>query len=256
MSNFLLILGFTFKRSLNEIKSIIILVIIPIGLIVINSMFTDTFVLDGYNATASNNMPAFMLAFQFFNMGIVLQYLYNDFRGDMRWRLRSTPHSLLSFIIPTFVANWIFSVGLGIVIIIVSALFLNAYLGNLLILATVLILVSLIATLLAMIIFLLTKKASLANGLVYIISFGLMILSGYMFPLGRSAVAIFLNTYGTPLSLGVRAIMYSGALSEILPSLIGYGMSDAIFNIGILAAIVAILALIVLAISLLRRKDI
>jgi len=254
MNFFLLNLIHYFRRLFKDIKEVTLLLLIPIGLIVINSLFESSMVLEGYNVTASFNMPAFLLAFQFFNMAIMLYFLFNDFKGTMRWRLRAAPHSLLAFILPAFVANWLFSITIGLVIILVSALLLNAYLGNLLVLAAVLLLVSLMATFLSMLIFLFTKSFREANGLVYIVSFGLMIITGFMFPLGNSAVAVFLNTYGTPLALGQRAIIYAGSLNDFMAGGDGgRGMEQAIINIGILAAITLVLALVTI-IAARRRK--
>ena len=255
MNTFFFIFSYTIKRFLKDIREISILLIIPVGLIVINSMFGDPVVLYGYNVTSSMNMPIFVLSFQFFNMGIMLYTLYLDFKGNMRWRLRATPHSLLALILPAFVASWLFSLFLGLVIILVSLLFLGAYLGNILVLATVLLLVSLMSSFLAMLIFLFAKTYALANAVVYIVSFGLMIISGYMFPLGGSPLAVFLRNFGTPLSLGSRAIIYSGSLNEILHSGEGgRGMEQSLTNIGILAAITLILAIFTLFAA--RRRKI
>jgi len=247
MNSFFLILGYNLKRVFTDIWAISLLLVIPLGLTVINGLFDDPASLNGYNVSASMNMPAFLLGFQFFKMGILLHYLYNDLRGDMRWRLRATPHSLLSFILPTFVAGWIISLVLGLIIVLISVVFLDVYLGNLFIFAAVLLLVSLMANCLAMLLFLFTKKFSLANTLVYVISFGLMILSGFMIPLGDSAIADFLREHGTPLVLGARAIVYSGGLND-LPLFMdgseivtGPGISQSLTNVGILAAITAVI---------------
>ena len=250
MSCFFIIMCNYFKRLTRDMKEMLILIIIPIGLTVLWSMFGDPVTMEGYNVTASFNMPALMLSFQFFNMGIMLHFLYHDFRGNLRWRLRAAPHSLLSFVLPAFVANWIFSILLGIIIVVVSVVLLNAYLSNILVFAAVLLLVSLMATFLSMLVFLFTQTYRAANGLVYIISFGLMILSGFMIPLGNNPVARFLNTYGTPLSLGQRAVMYSGALNDLV---YGGGMPQALGNIGILAIITLVLAFVTI-IAARRRK--
>ncbi|MCL2573555.1 MAG: ABC transporter permease [Defluviitaleaceae bacterium] len=240
MRNFFLIFLSYVKRFFRDIKEVVLLLVIPIGLIVINSFFGDATLLEDYNIGASTNMPAFMLAFQFFNMGIMLYFLFNDFKGEMRWRLRAAPHSLLTFVLPAFVASWVFSLIIGVVIVLVSVIFLNAYLGNVLVLVVVLLIVSLMASFISMLIFLFAKNFKVANGLVYVISFGLMILSGFMFPLGNSDIAVFMNRFGTPLALGQRAIMYSGQINDLL----GGGMEQSIINIGILAAITLVLGIV------------
>jgi len=232
-----------------------LLLIIPLGLIGINSVAGEITLLDGYNLGASFSLPALVLGFQFFNVGIVLAFLYEDFRGDMRWRLRASPHSLMSFVLPTFMAGWLLSIIFGLVVTAVATIAFNVYLGNLLVFVTVLLLISLMATLIGMLLFLLVKKFSAANTAVYIISFGLMILSGFMFPLGSSALAEFVQTYGTPLALGTRAIAYSGMLNDLDPEIFaGGGMEQALINIGVLAAITVVLAILALVVS--RRQGV
>ncbi|MCL2589154.1 MAG: hypothetical protein FWD84_07070 [Oscillospiraceae bacterium] len=242
MGQFFFIMLHYVKRMLRDMPGLPIILLIPVGIIVLNSLATDPFMLDGYNVIASFVTPIMMLAFQFFNMGFLHYVLYKDFKGDMRWRLRAAPLSLMAFMLPAFAAGWIFSIICGTLILFVSALFLNAYLGNLLVLAAVLLLVSLMSTFLAMLIFLFVPKVGTANAIVYILSFGLLALSGAFFPLGNSAVAEFMLTRGTPLVIGQRAILYSGSLNDLVPAL-GGGMSAAMTNLGILAAITAVLAL-------------
>jgi len=249
----MLTLKMNFRRLFSD-KTIWLLLVIPVGLIVINSMINDFIALDGYNVMASTSMATFMLSFQFFNMGIMLHFLYSDFRGDMRWRLKAAPHSLISFVLPAFTASWLFSIFLGVIIIAISTLFLSAYLGNVLIIATVLLITSLLASLIAMLIFLLVDKLGLANTLVYVISFGLMIISGFMFPLGDSAVTEFIFSYVSPLRLGTNAIIFSGALNDLNPANVGGGISQSLTNIGILAAMTATAAGLVALVS--RRRKI
>jgi hypothetical protein len=85
--------------------------------------------------------------------------------------------------------------------------------------------------------------------MVYIISFGLMVLSGMMFiPLGDGVIGTFLRNYGTPLSLGTNAIVY--AIGDRLPGLLARvgaesrGIEQAYINIGILAAATLVLGMI------------
>jgi ABC-2 type transport system permease protein len=261
MNNFGMIFTHYLKRFFRKWSEVALLLAIPIGLVILYSLFDDAFfgvpidILPGYNLQATFTLPVMMLGFQFFAGSTLLTYLYPDIRGEMNWRLRATPLSVLSFVVPAFVANWLFTILLGVIIVVVGVLFLNAYVGNLFVLAVVLLLVSMIATLLYMIVFLLVKKSGTANALIYIISFGQFILSGFLFiPLGDNAVSRFLMTYGTPLSLGNRAITYSGSLREILFMGLPMRENQALFNIGILAAIVLVLAFVMLIVG--RKKKI
>ncbi|MCL2201316.1 MAG: ABC transporter permease [Oscillospiraceae bacterium] len=254
MNNFFLIMGNYFKRFFRDYKENMLLLIIPIGLTIVYSLFESPEVVPGYNTQSSFAMVIIMIGFQFFNGGIMLHYLYRDLRGDMKWRLRSTPQELMSFVLPAFVANWLFSVVLGIIIIVISVAFLNAYVGSFLILGLVLLFVSLIASFVAMLIFFLTKKYNAANGLIYVVSFGHFILSGQFFiPLGSGAFAQFMFSYGTPISLGLRAVTYSGAMRNIM--FLGPAMREGQdwFNIGILAALAVVLGVITIVVGKVKK---
>jgi len=105
MNNFFLIMGNYFKRFFRDYKENMLLLIIPIGLTIVYSFFESPEFIPGYNTQATFTMPIMVLGFQFFNGGIMLHYLYKDLRGDMRWRLRSTPQSLMSFVLTAFLAG-------------------------------------------------------------------------------------------------------------------------------------------------------
>ena len=257
MNRFSMIFLHYFKRAFRDVKEVALLLGIPVGLIIVNSMFAGDIALElnGYNVIASHIAPAMLLSFQFFNGFMMFYLFYHDFKGAMRWRLHAAPCSLRTYIFPAFAANWAFSILLGLVIIVISAVFLNVYWGNLFVLAAVLLLTSLMAVLVAVLIYLFTQKIGAANALGYLISFGMMILSGFMLPLevfGINPVTTFLSNYGTPLSLGAGAIINSGQLSGILPegillpgaSVGGDGMEQVLTNIGILVVITLVLAIV------------
>ena len=268
MSNFLMITMHYFRRMFADVKEIILLLMIPIGLIIFQSVIggeIEGIYLDGYNVLASHAAPAMLLSFQFFNSFFMFFFLYNDFRGARRWRLLAAPCPIGAFVFPAFIASWILSIVLGLVVIVVAALFMNVYWGNLFVLAVVLAIIALMATFVAVLIFLFTKRLAQANAVGYIVSFGLMVLSGFMIPLqlfGDNAVIRFMINYGTPLSLGTSAVISSGGLSGIFPPEMNIffpgvgvtgGREQVLINIGILAGITLVLGLIAV-IAARRRK--
>ena len=275
MKGFPMIVAHYMKRMFRDPKEIALLLAIPIGLIIINSLIAGGdfeaetgLYLAGYSILPSFMAPAFLLSFQFFNGFFMFVFLYKDFRSGMRWRLLAAPCPVRAFVFPAFIANWLVSIALGVVYIVITAVTLNVYWGNIFILAAVLVVISLMATVVACLIFLFTRKLSQANAVGYIVSFGLMVLSGFMIPLqmfGDSAVIRFLLNHGTPLSLGQSAIISSGALdtifdgTDIFIGLPGFGigaeggMGRAFINIGILMAITLVLGLIAV-IAARRRK--
>ena len=277
MNRFFTIAWHYIKRISKDPKELVILLVIPIGLIIINSLIAGDLTganfaeetgiyFGGYNVIASFMAPAFLLSFQFFNSMFMFHLLYSDLRGGMRWRLLAAPCPVSTFFFPAFFASWLVSYALGVAYIIVTALVLNVYWGNLFVLAAVLALISLIATIVAVLIFLFTNKLSKASTVGYIVAFGLMVLSGNMIPLqllGDNAVINFLITHGTPLSIGQVAIISSGPLGTIfegtgifigLPGFAATGDGGrAAQNIGILAIITLVLVLVTV-IAARRRK--
>ena len=261
MNRFFFIVWHYLKRATRDFKEIALLIAIPLGVTIFTTLMVGEMTsdmewpgLNGYNVFASHMAPAFVLSFQFFNSFFMFIFLYSDFRGAMRWRLLAAPCPVRSFVFPAFIANWILSLALGVVLIVLATLILNIYWGSLFVLAVVLALISLMATFIAVLIFLFTHKLAQANAVGYVVSFGLMILSGFMVPLqvfGDNFLTRFLTTYGTPLSLGSSAIVSSGELSGffddfnvILPGVsVGDGVRNPLINIGILAAITTVLGL-------------
>ena len=254
MKNFGIILGHYFLRFFRDWKEAMLLIIIPVGLMIVYSFFEGPVgVLEGYNIQTSFTMPVMMLGFQFFAGSTMMFHLYPDIRGPKAWRLRAVPQSLASFVAPAFFANLMFSLLIGIIIVAVGVVFLDAYVGSYLIMAITLVIMAIVASFTYMIIFLFVQKKSVANGLVYIISFGQFILSGFLFvPLGDNAISRFLMSYGTPLSLGSRAIYYSGELRNIA---FGPAMREGQdwFNIGILAAIAVLMAIVTMIIGKVKK---
>ena len=250
------------KRAFRDIRDVLLVIGIPLGLIIVwGTIFTHEGVMwEGYNVAMSNFAPAFMLSFQFFSGGTMLLLLHKDLKAEMRWRLGMAPCPKNSFMVPAFFANWIFSVFVGTVLIVITAIFLNVYWGNWLILALVLALVSLIGILIFALVFLFVDSFSTANGLIYAISFGMMAVSGWLLiPLGNNRVADFLMNY-TPLSLGVRAILYSGMLSDLEGAIfvyggMGRGIERSWYNIGILAGIALVLGVVAVVASRITSQN-
>ena len=249
--NFLVVRHY-FKRAFTDITSLLLLVGLPMGIIIIGSLGEHELV-NGYDVGATFMTMWMLLSFQFFTGAVMIYFLYQDFKGDMRWRLNATPHTQRTFFISATIANWIFAVAVGVLIIIISNLFLNVYLGNILILGLVLLLFSLMTALLSLIIFLFIKKVGTANGFIYTISFGILVLGNFM-TTSESPVVNFLGNYSNPIPVGLRAIFYSGAMRDAIPFFDSGGMRESVLNIAILLIVVCILAIIAF-IGLRRRID-
>jgi ABC-type multidrug transport system permease subunit len=239
--------GFIFshylKRTLKEPVGLGILVGLPVILIVIlsgvyNNNFEGNVYVDGFNMISTNIAIPMMVSFQFFGGSILLDHLHADFRSTRKSRLFATPIKNSHFLAGAFLGSLLASFVQGVLVLIISSLFLKAYFGNLWITLTVMLISGMIAQLLVLIWFILFPKKSTAEAFVQITSWGMMIGSGFTFgtPEAPNALQEFLMTY-LPLSLGINAIMDSGFIHH-------YDMDGARLNLGILIVTVAILALV------------
>lgn len=236
-----LIFSHYLKRTLKEPVGLGILVGVPVTLIVIlsgvysNNFEGDVYV-DGFNMISTNIAIPMMISFQFFGGSVLLDYMHADFRSTRKARLFSTPVKNSHFLAGAFLGSLLASFVQGVLVLIISSLFLNAYFGNLWITLAVLLTSSMFAQLLVLIWFILFPKKSTAEAFIQISSWAMMIGSGFTFgaPEAPNALQEFLMTY-LPLSLGINAIMDSGFVHN-------YDMDGAWLNLGILVATVAFLA--------------
>ena len=244
MNRFPLIFGHYFKRSLRDPLNVIIFLLLPVGLVTLNmlgliGMFDQ--MADGME-TAVDNIAAnatvlaavFMVAFQFFSGELLIYNGYELKEGDVRWRLRAAPVPQRTFLAGVSLSSWIFNLAQGILIFSVVVLLFDAHLGNPLIFIAVLLIVSIMSQLLAALIIQLAPRRKTASIVINVFCFAQMFLSGFLFiPLGNSALAEFVTSYGTPLALAHRAILYAGPVLD--------DMSQAVFNLSILGGITLIL---------------
>ena len=231
------VLHFLLDKHNRELIVIFFTLLLPLGLILFNGaiiMNQDNPNVDPAIAITSITV-LFMIAFQFFSGQTLVYHIYDDIRGDVHWRLLATPVPQRTFYVGAFMAAWAFIFTQGLLIIGVTTLIFDMRWGNPLVLIATLFLISLISQLLVVTISQVSKTRQLANGIVMGLGFMMMLLSNALFVnLGSSAIAVFFRTYGTPLALGQRAIMFSGVVET--------DMSEVMLSMGALAAIVIVLA--------------
>lgn len=198
----------------------------------------------GYNMVATHIAIMFMVIFQFFGGNVLLDHIHADFRGNRRWRMFSMPVKTNDYVFGILAACLIFCIVQGLLVIGISALFLDVYWGNPLILIVVLFACAGLAQLLYMLLFLLFPKKSTVEALAQVIIFAMMFASGGVgfnmdSTTGNTQTAFnnFFTQYGTPISLARNAITNSGFL--------GNDMNKAFFSVGILYVLLIALAVVV-----------
>ena len=250
MKNFAIIFRHYFIRSIRFWQTPVLLILLPLGLVTIN-MFGNGFVVGESNdpimtLQASAIATTFMIAFQFFSMEVVTNIIFEDLKGPVRWRLFMTPVPQRTFHAAVSAAGFMVTIVQGISIFGISALVFGARIDNPLFFITVFMIVAVIVQLMGLIISQSAPTLRVASGITYAICFGMMIFSGILFiPLGDSALATFVLSYGTPLALATRAIFYAGPILD--------NMNQAMINLSVLLAITLVLAVVYMILGR-RRK--
>jgi len=256
MNRFPLIFTHYFKRLLRNPINILVYIVLPMGLVVLNMLANiGMFELQGGDlaanasavaATATLLATVFMVAFQFFSGELLMENIYSDFEeGPVRWRLSASPVPQRTFLFGAAVACWTFNLVQAILIFSVLAILFDIYWGNPLVLVAVVLIVSIMSQLIGALVSQLAPTRKTATVAINLLCFGMMFLSGFLFiPLGNSAIATFITSYGTPLALAFRAILYAGPVLD--------NMGHALFNLGLLAVITLVLAALVFTLG--RRR--
>ena len=234
-------------RTLKDPQTIIFLVALPLGIVAVTSLINvEGNMVNGYNINATVNAVFNAIAFQFFSGQWLVDYLHRDFSGSVSGRLHAAPISKLTFFFATTAGIWVFTILQGVLIIAVTTVVFNAYWGNLLITALVFFIISIMAQLLSILIFLFTRTKGSGTAVSMVVIFGMMLASGAMFGTFGGVIGDFLATHGTPISLAGRAVLYSGFVLD--------DMGNAFFNIAVLSAITTVMAVAVVIIG--RRRKI
>ena len=246
MKQFPLIFRHFLFRSFRDPMSIIFFLLLPMGLIILNTVISfaqmeelgDGRVVE--QATAM--VTLFMLAFQFFSSDILIYNVYDDIRGTVRPRLLASPVAPQLFFFGAMASSWVFNLVQAALILGVSALFLDLSFGVIWVLLVTVLLVSMIAQLIALLLTQVAKTRKVASGVLQGLCFLFMLLSGVLFiPLGDSAVAQFVMQYGSPLGVAWHTLMYSGVIET--------DMNQVFLNLGILGGMVAVLLVAVFAVK-------
>lgn len=202
----------------------------------------------GYNMVSTHIAIMFMVTFQFFGGNVLLDHIHADFRGDRRWRMFSMPVKTNDYVFGTLAACLVFCIVQGVLVIGISAVFLDVYWGNPWILIGTLFACAGLAQLLYMLLFLLFPKKGTVEGWAQVIIFAMMFASGWIGinmdgTAGSTGTAFnnFITQYGTPISLARNAITNSGFL--------GNDINNAVLSVGILYVLLITLSVVVVLIG-------
>ncbi len=241
--------GHYLRRVSRDPFGLLIFVVLPVALVFVlgfayTQNTTETIYVDGYNMASTYIAVGMMLMFQL-NGGIyLLNCLNHDLIKPMKWRLKASPCPVHISIFAGIAACLLFTVLQGLLVVVSTALLLDAYWGSLWVTVSVIVLISIISQLLNIILLLYVRKVSTAESISWFISWAMAVLGGMMFTLPDNTFFRFMKHYGTPYSLAQRAIRESGFF--------GTSFATALVCLAALMGITAIMAAVVVILG--RRK--
>lgn len=234
-----------FRRSNRDPFGILIFVVLPVILVYVlsyvhNQNTDEQIYVMGYNMASSYIAVAMMLLFQL-NGGIYLiQYLNNDLVDAMKWRLKASPCHTHTMIYGAVAACLLYTILQGILIVAITAFFMDAYWGNLWITVLVILMISIIAQLIGMILLIIFRNVTTAEYISWFIGWVMAIFGGMIFTLPDHTFFKFMKEYGTPFSLAQSAIRESGFMGNSLGNM--YACLAALLTIIVaLGAVVVVL---------------
>jgi len=251
-------------RTIKDPMNLVMLILFPIAMISIFTVTSTTIIpaelrtLNGFDIVGTNNLLFNALFFQFFCGMIVTDFLYYEFRTDMRWRLMATPKPLSRFIISAIVASIIISIINGVVVLSFGRFVFNAYF-NIPMMMIVLLTTAIFVTLVGVLCFLVFPKKGTTTAVIMVVAFAQMLVLNFnMLTVAsdRFAIGNFL-----PVIAGVLALDFSGGMmiQFIDPAIaweggfteLGRDMSRAFAHLAILAGWAVVTGI---AVAILGRK--
>ncbi|MCL1883251.1 MAG: hypothetical protein FWF81_05800 [Defluviitaleaceae bacterium] len=249
----MIILKHYIKRAFLDPIGVLVFVLMPIIFITVMYLLNMDIegyyhIVNGYNTVSTGNVIANMLVFQFMGGTYIIDYVYLDFKSDRRWRLLSA-QSLNKYLLYALAACVMFSMVSSLIVLGVGYFFLNAYVGNIIMILAVVLCVALFGQLLGIFLSLFVKKKSTCEGILMASVWIMFILSGFMFGIEIPVFGGFMQDYGTPAAVAIHAIFQSGlpALGVSEPD-----MNRAYLSLAILVGFTAAIAVAVFVAG--RRK--
>ena len=243
------------KRAFSKPIEIALMTLLPVGIIVINvvmnlHIITDVggeYMYGGYNIMATIITILIVLMFQMMSGAYSGEYIFMDMRCDTRWRLRAAPVSPSVIVFGAIAASVIFSLLTACFVFLVTYFAFNVYLGNLVIIAPVVILTALTSQFIGIIIAMFVKTVGSINGIMIVLSFAMSaLIGGFMINIPAPE---FIRHHIIPTGVAFRAI----ATSSLTPIHGGnYTVNDSLVSLVILVGMSAFFGIATLMIA--RRR--
>lgn len=254
-------------RTLKDPMNFVMLILFPFVMLTIfitTSRGIVPFELREYNGFClqATGMLAFnVLFFQYFGGMLVTDFLYLEFRTDMRWRLMAVPKSFKSFVLAAIGASIIVGAINGAVVLVAARYIFNAYF-NIPITIIALMGMSIFVTLFGVLCFQIFPKKGTTTAVIMVFAFSQMLALNFgMIPapeIGEIGVISFL-----PIGAASRAMDYASGMMATFNNpelrfeggmtMLGADMSASFTHLGILGGFIAAALIAVLIVGRVRK---
>ena len=249
-------------RTLKEPINFIMLILFPAVMITImtvaanNNFVGDAHIINDFNSIATGNTTFNAIFFMFFSGMIVTDYLYLEFRTDMRWRLMASPIPFSKFVASAVGASMIVSVVNTVIVLAFGRFVLDAYLHNIFMTSAVLLTMGIFVTLIGVLCFMLIPKKGTTTAVM--MAFAFLQLLPINFNMISTERGILGAANFVPIMAAGQAMFYSGNMwvrfeSGVLAHVYDADMGRALIHLGILVGYTVIVAVAVAIVGRTRK---
>ncbi len=236
-------LKYTALRMLRAYIVLLLLLVVPIILITLFAIILSGIVVAETGQPAIHGTAMIqVLVFQLFGGSIVMAYIQSDLFSPSRIRFYLLPFNVTMYAFSILLCGTVFSILLGIVLMIYSQFVLGIIWLNWAWSIFIIIVMAVLSSVVYLIITFSVKKHSTAEWLSVIYGVGLVVLAGLFFPMPDNAFFQFMGSYGNPLTLAIMSI----------EAMNGADAGKAWFCAGILMSIMGFLLVLMLILG--RRR--
>jgi len=264
-----MILKHYLMRTIKDPINLLMLILFPVAMITIFTATGRTDIDEAFRLTdqgfciiATGNTFFNMMFFQYFGGMIVTDYLYNEFKTDMRWRLMATPKPFSKFVISAIMASLIISAVNGAIVLAYARFVLNAQLYNLPMIIGTLALMATFVTLFGVLCFLVIPKKGTTTAVIMSFAFAQMLILNFGLLPNPGIDAVGISSF-FPVVAAVRAIDHVNyTIAEFTNPDLGFiggwtvadnNMTMALTHLGILAGLTIVTGIAVLILGKVRK---
>jgi len=240
------------KRIITEPITMLIFILFPAVLVAVNTfinlgMVEDEManIVNGRDMMAGSVAVLMLIMFQFMGGTLVIDHIFRDLKSDRRWRLGAAPVSGGKIVFSMALANIVFSIIAGLLVLAVGFIFFNAYYPNILVLLALLVILAVFSAFLGMLVSAFVPKKGTAEAIIMIFAWGMILPAGLFGPVNLGSALNRFFEYFTPYAMALRTTLYSGMPRD--------DMGIVMLNLGLLAGLTVLLAIATLILS--RRRE-